>query len=62
MRIAVELQKNEIRLLTCLQIGNEVLGNLAAQRETIGRSRDRLRGADAELNRSSKTLNVMIRR
>ncbi|PAV63895.1 hypothetical protein WR25_03271 isoform A [Diploscapter pachys] len=44
------------------EIGNEVLGNLAAQRETIGRSRDRLRGADVELNRSSKTLNVMIRR
>ncbi|VDM66319.1 unnamed protein product [Strongylus vulgaris] len=45
-----------------LQIGAEVLGNLSSQRETIGRARDRMRGADVELGKSNRLLNTMIRR
>ncbi|CAJ0932729.1 unnamed protein product, partial [Mesorhabditis belari] len=44
------------------EIGVEVLNNLSSQRETIGRSRDRMREADADLGRSSRLLNIMIRR
>uniref|UniRef100_A0A183GLQ2 t-SNARE coiled-coil homology domain-containing protein n=1 Tax=Heligmosomoides polygyrus TaxID=6339 RepID=A0A183GLQ2_HELPZ len=44
------------------QIGSEVLGNLSAQRETIGRARERMREADVELGRSNRLLNTMIRR
>ncbi|GMT24039.1 hypothetical protein PFISCL1PPCAC_15336, partial [Pristionchus fissidentatus] len=51
-RIAIETE----------QIGTEVLGNLGAQRETINRSRNRMREADSDLGRSSKLLNEMIRR
>ncbi|GMS95840.1 hypothetical protein PENTCL1PPCAC_18015, partial [Pristionchus entomophagus] len=51
-RIAIETE----------EIGTEVLGNLGAQRETINRSRNRMREADSDLGRSSKLLNEMIRR
>uniref|UniRef100_A0A8R1DEU1 t-SNARE coiled-coil homology domain-containing protein n=1 Tax=Caenorhabditis japonica TaxID=281687 RepID=A0A8R1DEU1_CAEJA len=51
-RIAVETE----------QIGTEMLSNLANQRETIGRSRDRLRQSNADLGRANKSLNSMIRR
>ncbi|CAB16506.2 t-SNARE coiled-coil homology domain-containing protein [Caenorhabditis elegans] len=51
-RIAVETE----------QIGAEMLSNLASQRETIGRSRDRLRQSNADLGRANKTLSSMIRR
>ncbi|KAF7285470.1 hypothetical protein GWI33_010568 [Rhynchophorus ferrugineus] len=44
------------------EIGNQVLKNLAEQRETIQRSRNRLRETDEDLNRSSRTLNGMIMR
>ncbi|CAJ0568334.1 unnamed protein product, partial [Mesorhabditis spiculigera] len=44
------------------EIGNDVLNNLSTQRESIGRSRDRLREADSDLGRSSRLLNIMIRR
>ncbi|XP_057660204.1 vesicle transport through interaction with t-SNAREs homolog 1A isoform X1 [Diorhabda carinulata] len=44
------------------EIGNEVLKNLGEQRETIQRSRTRLREADEELNRSSRLMNSMIMR
>ncbi|CAI2352303.1 unnamed protein product [Caenorhabditis sp. 36 PRJEB53466] len=44
------------------QIGTEMLSNLASQRETIGRSRDRLRQSNADLGRANKTLGSMIRR
>lgn len=39
-----------------------MLSNLASQRETIGRSRDRLRQSNADLGRANKTLSSMIRR
>ncbi|CAI5447018.1 unnamed protein product [Caenorhabditis angaria] len=51
-RIAVETE----------QIGAEMLSNLSTQRETIGRSRDRLRQSNADLGRANKTVSVMIRR
>lgn len=44
------------------QIGTEVLGNLGSQRETLTRARERLREADADLGRSSRLLNQMLRR
>uniref|UniRef100_A0A914WHU4 Vesicle transport through interaction with t-SNAREs homolog 1A n=1 Tax=Plectus sambesii TaxID=2011161 RepID=A0A914WHU4_9BILA len=44
------------------QIGAEVLNNLESQRETIGRARERLREADADLGQSSKVLSQMINR
>lgn len=44
------------------QIGSEVLGNLSSQHETLSRTRDRLREADADLTRSNRALSLMIRR
>ncbi|KAK0400380.1 hypothetical protein QR680_003469 [Steinernema hermaphroditum] len=44
------------------QVGNEILGNLGSQRETITRARERMREADADVTRSNKVLSQMIRR
>ncbi|CAH0769665.1 unnamed protein product [Bemisia tabaci] len=44
------------------EIGNEVLQNLNSQRETIQKSRSRLRETNANLNRSSRIMNAMIAR
>ena len=44
------------------QIGSQILENLNSQRETIQRSRDRLRGTNHELKRGHKFLNLMTRR
>ncbi|CAH1109711.1 unnamed protein product [Psylliodes chrysocephalus] len=43
-------------------IGNQVMKNLGEQRETIQRSRGRLREADEELGRSGRIMNSMIMR
>nr|CAI5840519.1 unnamed protein product [Callosobruchus analis] len=42
------------------EIGNHVLKNLSEQRETIQRSRNRLREHDEDLGRSGKLMNSMI--
>ncbi|XP_030757205.1 vesicle transport through interaction with t-SNAREs homolog 1A [Sitophilus oryzae] len=42
------------------EIGNQVMRNLSEQRETIQRSRNRLRETDEELGRSSRILGSMI--
>ncbi|KAL0821446.1 hypothetical protein ABMA28_004919 [Loxostege sticticalis] len=44
------------------QIGAAVLQDLSGQRETIQRSRGRLRETDEQLNRSSRLLNSMVMR
>ncbi|XP_063536839.1 vesicle transport through interaction with t-SNAREs homolog 1A [Cydia strobilella] len=44
------------------QIGATVLQDLSLQRETIERSRGRLRDTDEQLNRSSRLMNSMIMR
>ncbi|VEN64713.1 unnamed protein product [Callosobruchus maculatus] len=44
------------------EIGNQVLKNLGEQRETIQRSRNRLREHDEDLGRSGKLMNAMIMR
>ncbi|CAH1977997.1 unnamed protein product [Acanthoscelides obtectus] len=42
------------------EIGSQVLKNLGEQRETIQRSRNRLREADEDLGRSGRLMNSMI--
>lgn len=42
------------------QLGTQVLQDLHQQRETIGRSRARLRDTDAELGRSGRVLTSMV--
>ncbi|CAH2092570.1 unnamed protein product [Euphydryas editha] len=49
-------------LLETEQIGAAVLQDLNAQRETIQRSRGRLRETDENLNRSSRLMNSMLMR
>ena len=44
------------------QIGSQILENLSQQRDTIQRSRDRLRGTNSELKRGHKLINLMTRR
>ncbi|XP_066259718.1 vesicle transport through interaction with t-SNAREs homolog 1A [Euwallacea similis] len=44
------------------ELGNQVMRNLSEQRETIQRSRNRLRETDEELNRSSRILSSMLMR
>ncbi|XP_034834864.1 vesicle transport through interaction with t-SNAREs homolog 1A [Maniola hyperantus] len=44
------------------QIGAAVLNDLSSQRETIQRSRGRLRETDEQLNRSSRLMNSMVMR
>lgn len=51
-RIAIETE----------EIGTQVLQNLSQQRETIQRSRNRLRETNADLGRSSRIMNSMIMR
>jgi vesicle transport through interaction with t-SNAREs protein 1 len=51
-RIAIETE----------EIGTQVLSNLSNQRETIQRSRNRLRETNADLGRSSRLMNMMIMR
>ncbi|KAG5675337.1 hypothetical protein PVAND_005247 [Polypedilum vanderplanki] len=51
-RIAIETE----------EIGTQVLQNLHNQRETIQRSRNRLRETNADLGRSSRLMNMMIMR
>jgi len=42
------------------EIGSNILNNLAEQRETIQRSRNRLRETDEEVSRSTRILNAMM--
>ncbi|CAG9798327.1 unnamed protein product [Chironomus riparius] len=51
-RIAIETE----------EIGTQVLQNLSTQRESIQRSRNRLRETNADLGRSSRLMNTMIMR
>lgn len=51
-RIAIETE----------EIGTQVLQNLSNQRETIQRSRNRLRETNADLGRSSRLMNMMMMR
>lgn len=44
------------------EIGSQILENLNQQRETIQRSRDRLRTTNADLKKSNKILGLMTRR
>jgi vesicle transport through interaction with t-SNAREs protein 1 len=44
------------------QIGSQILENLNTQRDTIRRSRDKLRSTNYELGRSSRILNLMTRK
>lgn len=65
-RMAIETEQVRVpsrgRSAVELQIGSEVLGNLSSQHETLSRTRDRLREADADLTRSNRALSLMIRR
>ncbi|CAO1620491.1 unnamed protein product [Sympodiomycopsis kandeliae] len=54
-------ESNRIALET-EDLGADILRDLRGQREQIEHSRDTLRGADENLDRSSKTLTQMIRR
>ncbi|PAA64508.1 hypothetical protein BOX15_Mlig014795g1, partial [Macrostomum lignano] len=47
---------------TTQQVGRTILADLAGQRETLERGRDRLRGADRDLGASSRILSGMLRR
>ncbi|KAL0274721.1 UNVERIFIED_CONTAM: hypothetical protein PYX00_002781 [Menopon gallinae] len=49
-------------ILETEEIGANILNDLGSQRETIERSRNRLRDTDAELNRSSRILSNMVSR
>nr|QNH82210.1 vesicle transport v-SNARE protein 1a [Sogatella furcifera] len=49
-------------LLETEDIGNQVLRDLHSQRETIQKSRSRLRETNAELGRSNRIINSMINR
>ncbi|XP_046674534.1 vesicle transport through interaction with t-SNAREs homolog 1A-like [Homalodisca vitripennis] len=49
-------------LLETEEIGSQVLRDLSQQRETIQKSRSRLRETDAELGRSSRLVQAMIAR
>lgn len=49
-------------LLESEDIGSQVLRDLQCQRETIQKSRARLREADADLSRSTRIMNLMIAR
>ncbi|XP_022184046.1 vesicle transport through interaction with t-SNAREs homolog 1A [Nilaparvata lugens] len=49
-------------LLETEDIGNQVLRDLHSQRETIQKSRSRLRETNAELGRSNRIINAMINR
>lgn len=44
------------------EIGTQILNNLSGQRETIQRSRNRLKETNADLGRSSRLTNMMIMR
>lgn len=44
------------------EIGTQILSNLSSQRESIQRSRNRLRETNADLGRSGRTMNMMIMR
>lgn len=44
------------------EIGTQILMNLSSQRESIQRSRNRLRETNADLGRSNRLMNVMILR
>lgn len=44
------------------EIGSQILMNLSTQRESIQRSRNRLRETNADLGRSNRIMNVMIMR
>ncbi|KAK6628416.1 hypothetical protein RUM43_002228 [Polyplax serrata] len=49
-------------ILETEEIGSNILQDLYSQRETIEKSRNRLREADAELGRSSRLLTSMVHR
>ncbi|KAF7640442.1 t-SNARE coiled-coil homology domain-containing protein [Meloidogyne graminicola] len=57
-----KLQNCERITIETEQIGEQVLGNLSLQRETLTRNRDRMREANSDLGRSNRILSQMIRR
>lgn len=61
-RTGKKLEEGYKVVLETQEIGAQVMKNLAEQRETIQRTRSRLRDADADLNRSSRIMNSMIMR
>jgi len=44
------------------QIGQDILGNLERDRDVMTKTRDRLRGTNTDLNKSSRILTAMMRR
>ncbi|TMS39048.1 hypothetical protein L596_005638 [Steinernema carpocapsae] len=61
-RTSRKIQDTYRMVIETEQVGNEILGNLSSQRETISRARERMREADVDLTRSNKVLSQMIRR
>ena len=61
-RSSAKLTQSQRIALETEHVGAQILNDLYSQRQTIQRSRDRLRETDHELNESSRTLNLMIRR
>ncbi|CAK5030885.1 unnamed protein product [Meloidogyne enterolobii] len=59
---ARKLQNCERITIETEQIGEQVLGNLSLQRETLTRNRDRMREANSDLGRSNRIVSQMIRR
>uniref|UniRef100_A0A1I8B2K6 t-SNARE coiled-coil homology domain-containing protein n=1 Tax=Meloidogyne hapla TaxID=6305 RepID=A0A1I8B2K6_MELHA len=59
---ARKLQNCERITIETEQIGEQVLGNLSIQRETLTRNRDRMREANSDLGRSNRIVSQMIRR
>ncbi|XP_045476228.1 vesicle transport through interaction with t-SNAREs homolog 1A-like [Harmonia axyridis] len=57
-----KLEESYKILVETEQTGTQILQNLGEQRETIQRSRNRLRETDEELSRASRILNAMIMR
>lgn len=61
-RMGTKLEAGYKIVVETEQIGSDILDNLSSQRETIQKSRNRLREADDDLSKSSRILNSMMRR
>ena len=61
-RTGKRLEEGYRVILETQDIGTHVLQNLSEQRETIQRSRDRLRATNEDLGNSSRVMNMMIMR
>lgn len=61
-RTGNQLQEGYRIALETEEIGAHVLSNLSQQRETVQRSRNRIRETNADLGRSSRLMNNMIMR